>query len=97
MNLFKLLLAGAAIGVIVSAFRDFDQQRWLTPAGLDTSPDFDLDEEPVLGYDGMDVDTLLDWLDQAKLDRSRLVAMRTYEEAGQGREAVLRAIEGHLG
>lgn len=97
MNLFKLLMAGAAVGVIVSAFRDFEQQRWLTPAGLGAAGEVDLDEEPVLGYDGMDVDTLLDWLEQAGLDRPRLVAMRAYEEAGQGREAVLRAIEDLLG
>lgn len=97
MNLFKLLVAGAAIGVIVSAFRDFEQQRWLTPAGLGATGEADLDEEPVLGYDGMDVDTLLDWLEQAGLDRSTLVAMRAYEEAGKGREAVLRAIDDLIG
>lgn len=93
MNLFKLLVAGAAIGVILSAFRDFEQQSWLSPAGLRTAGGDELDEEPVLGYDGMDVDTLLDWLEQAGLDRSRLEAMRAYEQAGQGREAVLRAID----
>jgi hypothetical protein len=91
MRLLKLLLAGAAVGVIVIAFRDFDQGKWIAPPlGV---PGEDGDEaEPILGYDGMDVDALLDWFDQTGPDSAMLQRMRDYEAAHLAREAVLGAI-----
>jgi len=50
----------------------------------------------VLGYDGMDRDTLLDWLRDADLDRSTLLRIQAYEGANLGREPVLDAIEDML-
>ena len=99
MRLLKMLLAGAAIGVILTAFRDFENETWLIPVlpgegggegGIDDEP------EPVLGFDGMDQDTLLDWLDDADLDADTLSRMHRYELAGRGREPVLSAIEDRM-
>lgn len=96
MRLLKMLLAGAAVGVILTAFRDFENETWLIPAGSGIGPlDEDLDDEaePVLGYDGMDVDTLLEWVSEADLDPDTLERMHRYELARRGREPVLSAIE----
>ena len=97
MNVFKVLLGAAAAGTIVLAFRDFDGGGWLQPAVpggrwaegdllLEEDDDEALLEEPVLGYDGMDRDTLLAWLDDADLDEATLLRIRRYETAHQDRE-----------
>ena len=98
MNLLKLLVAGAAIGVIVIAFRDSDQERWIAPPlRLAGEGEEDLGEaEPLLGYDGMDVDALIDWMDSAGPDRTTLERMRDYESAHLAREGVLAAIAERL-
>jgi hypothetical protein len=99
MRLLKMLLAGAAIGVIVTAFRDFENETWLIPVRPGGAGGMDLEDEPepVLGYDGMDQDTLLDWLADAAVDADTLERMHRYELAGRGREPVLSAIEDRLG
>jgi hypothetical protein len=105
MNWLKALLAGAAVGVILIAFRDFENERWLAPAGgmgtrgpagvADEEME-ELEEEPLLGYDGMDQETLLAWLADARLDRGTLTRIRRYEEQTLGREAVIDAVDGML-
>ena len=98
MKLLKMLAVGAAVGVIVIAFRDPDQGRSLAralPGG--GSLDDDVDEtEPMLGYDGMDVGALLDWFDQAAPDRPLLERIRRYEMTHLAREAVLGALDDRL-
>ena len=97
MNLLKLLVAGMAVGVIVIAFRDSDQERWIAPPLRLAGEGEDQGEaEPVLGYDGMDVDALVDWMDSAAPDRSTLERMRDYESAHLAREGVLAAISERL-
>ena len=97
MNLLKLLVAGAAVGVIVIAFRDTDQGRWIAPPLRLAGEGEEQDEaEPVLGYDGMDVDTLIDWMDTAAPDRSTLERIRDYESAHLAREGVLSAVTERL-
>lgn len=99
MNLLKLLVGGAAIGTILVAFRDFENRRWLLPGPVvrpATEPEPEA-EEPVLGYDGMDRDTLIDWLGSADLDRETLRRVQRYERANLARGPVLRAIEDLLG
>lgn len=98
MNLLKLLVAGAAIGVIAIAFRDSDEGRWIAPPlRLRGEGEEDQDEaEPVLGYDGMDVDTLIGWMDGAAPDPDTLERMRSYEAAHLAREGVLTAIADRL-
>lgn len=95
MKTLKLLLATAAVGVIVIAFRDLERGVWLLPGGSGANEDGG-EEEPVLGYDGMDVDTLLDWLAEARLDREALIRMRDYEASHLDRQVVLSAIEDAL-
>lgn len=97
MNFLKGLAAAAALAVIVIAFRDVERGRWLAPALPGDDVLEDDDTEPVLGYDGMDVDTLLEWLAEARLDGETLARMHAYEESHHGREAVLDAIEDALG
>jgi hypothetical protein len=102
MNYVKVLLGAAAVGTIALAFRDFDRGEWLVPAlpggGWDEAELLEDDEEeggeePVLGYDGMDRDTLVAWLDDADLDEGTLLRVRRYEEAGEAREPVLDKID----
>lgn len=96
MKTLKWLLAGALVGIIAVAFRDFEQGAWLKPQlsgdREDTGP-----EEPVLGYDGMDQETLLDWLTSANLDSDALEHMLSYEEANRNRAPVIDLIEDLLG
>ena len=98
MNLLKLLVAGAAIGVIVIAFRDTDEGTWIAPPlRIGGVGEEDQDEtEPVLGYDGMDVDALIEWMDGSAPDRSTLERMRAYETAHLAREGALTAISERL-
>jgi hypothetical protein len=104
MNFLKVLLGAAAAGTIMLAFRDFEGDGWLQPALpggrwaegdllLEEDDDEALLEEPVLGYDGMDRDTLLEWLDDADLDEATLLRIRRYETATQDREPVLDRID----
>lgn len=104
MSYLKVLLGAAAAGTIVLAFRDFEGGGWLQPALPGASPGYDdelleedddeaLDEEPVLGYDGMDRDTLVAWLDDADLDESTLLAIRRYEVDHENREPVLDRVD----
>lgn len=100
MRVLKVLLGVAAVGAIALAFRDFRNERWLGPA-LPGGDEDDADlleaeaalEEPILGYDGMDRDTLVDWLDDADLDEETLLRIRRYEEAGEAREPVLDKVD----
>lgn len=101
-QILKLLVGVAAVGVVVAAFRDSTRQRWLRPAlpgGADDDEGGELSpggQEPVLGYDGMDRDTLLDWLRDADLDRGTLLRIQAYESANLARDPVLHAIEDML-
>ena len=99
MNTLKWLVAGMALGVIAVAFRDFENERWLVPVGPWDAEDEggEEDEEPVLGFDGMDVDTFLDWLGDAELDRDDLLRVQRYERTHLGREEVLDALADRLG
>ncbi len=102
MRLLRILLGLAAVGVVVAAFRDSRTQRWLRPAtsggdGDDRLPTPGEMEEPVLGYDGMDRDTLVDWLSEADLDRATLVRIHAYESANMARGSVLDTVDDLLG
>lgn len=106
MNLLKGLLGAAAVGTIVLAFRDGDRGAWLRPA-LPESAGGDGDllvedgrfdgEEPVLGYDGMDRDTLMDWLRDADLDTDTLRQVRLYEATHLNRGVVLDTVDELIG
>ncbi len=101
MRVLKVLLGAAAVGAIALAFRDFRNQRWLEPAlpggggddgDLMEAAEAEM-EEPILGYDGMDRDTLVDWLDDADLDEEALLRIRRYEEATEARGPVLDKVD----
>jgi hypothetical protein len=96
MRFLKLLVGAVAVGAIAVAFRDMRAGRWLKPPlpGEEAAAER---EEPVLGYDGMDRDTLVDWLRDAALDEETLVRIRRYEVANQNREPVLAAVADLLG
>jgi hypothetical protein len=102
MNAFKFLAAGAALAVILTTFRD-QRGEWIVPGGDllrnlgGTNGDGGADDaEPVLGYDGMDDDTLQEWLADAGADRRTLLSMLRYEAANRGRQPVLAAIVDQL-
>ncbi|MET0400354.1 MAG: hypothetical protein ABW277_26425 [Longimicrobiaceae bacterium] len=102
MNLLRLLLGGAAVATILVAFRDFENDTWLPPGGAGGArtaalPEGVVDEEPILGYDGMDRDTLIQWIRDARLDEDTLIRIHEYEAANQGRERVLQAVSDLLG
>ena len=92
MNLLKALVAAAAVGVIVVAFRDPETGGWLPLGGTGATRDDSDTPEPFLGYDGMDRDTLIDFLGSAELDRGMLLRVQAYEMAHQGRGVVLDAV-----
>jgi hypothetical protein len=91
MKTLKLLVAGAAIGVILLAFRDYERGGWLAPVlpwgGSGEGDEYE--KEPILGYDSLDVDALLEWLEEARPDPDTLRRMREYEARHLAREAVL--------
>jgi hypothetical protein len=91
MNKLKWLVAGAVVGVIAIAFRDWERGGWLRPAGLGLDV-VDAEREPVLGYDGMNQEALLEWLDSAELDSPTLEKMISYEERHLAREPVLETL-----
>lgn len=95
MRILKVLLGAAAVGAVAFAFRDQVRGRWMRPGGDDDEGGVLIagGEEPVLGYDGMDRDTLIDWLDDADLDRDTLLRIRAYESANLSREPVLDAVD----
>lgn len=96
MNKLKWLLAGVAIGVIAVAFRDLERGRWLAPE-LPRRDEPVGPEEPVLGYDGMDQETLLDWLASADMDADALARILRYEAANLNRAPVIDLLEDLLG
>jgi hypothetical protein len=91
MKTLKLLVAGAAIGVILLAFRDDERGGWLAPVlpWGGSGKGGELEKEPILGYDSLDVDALLEWLEEARPDGDTLRRMREYESRHLAREAVL--------
>ena len=95
MKTLKWLLAGLILGVIAVAFRDLERGEWLSPSG--SRDPFATDEEPVLGYDGMDQETLLDWLDASDLDDDTVDRVIRYEESNLRREPVLDALRERSG
>ena len=103
MNLLRLLLGGAAVATILVAFRDFENDSWLPPGGeaggraATAIPEDEAEEEPILGYDGMDRDTLIQWIRDARLDEDTLIRIHEYEAANQGRDRVLQAVSDLLG
>jgi hypothetical protein len=98
MRFLKLLVGVVAVGAIAAAFRDMRAGRWLKPPLPGEEEEEEAErEEPVLGYDGMDRDTLVDWLRDAALDEETLVRIRRYEAANQNREPVLAAVADLLG
>lgn len=96
MKTVQWMLAGILIGVIAVAFRDFERGEWLSPAILTDDEEVGV-EEPVLGYDGMDQETLLEWLADAELDHDTLERIIRYEEANRRREPVLTTLAELLG
>jgi hypothetical protein len=106
MRLGRILLGAVAVGAIVVAFRDVRGGRWLLPAlgGAEDEDELleelegedEVEEEPVLGYDGMDRDTVVDWLRDATLDEATLLRMERYERGHENREPVLEVITDQL-
>jgi hypothetical protein len=95
MKTLQWLLAGVVVGVIVVAFRDIERNTWLAPWLAE--PDDISEEEPFLGYDGMDQETLLGWIVDADPDEHTLEKMTRYEEENQHRQPVLDALQELLG
>jgi hypothetical protein len=92
MKTLKLLLAGIVVGVVVVALRDRERAGLLAPSRSRGNTVEVNGEEPVLGYDGMDQETLLDWLSAAALDGDTLSRILAYETATRGREEVLLTV-----
>lgn len=92
MNKLRWVLAGIAVslGVVFAATRRGSYTAMTANGDLQI-------QEPILGYDGMDQETLLEWLDEAELDDATLHDIRDYESTYQRREPVLAAIEDLLG
>ena len=94
MKLLKLVTVLTVFGAIYAALRQ-QREGTLAPAApaRPRPPTPADDTEPVLGYDGMDLQTLIPWLESAELDRPTLQRIRRYELAHQGRETVLTTVD----
>ena len=92
MNKLRWLIAGIAVGLIAVAYRDMERGEWITPPlpRRDTETD---EEEPVLGYDGMDQETLFDWIAESDLDDDTIDRILDYERVHGDREPVIDALE----
>lgn len=92
MNKLRWLVAGILVGVIAVAFRDMERGEWISPPipRRDIEPE---EEEPVLGYDGMDQETLFDWISESDLDDDTIDRILDYERAHADREPVIAALE----
>jgi hypothetical protein len=95
MKIPRLVVAGSLLGAAVGLLRIYLRRLSEPQAQPGGAPVLD-EHEPVLGYDGMDVDTLLTWLADAGLDRETLSRMREYEEQHLRREAVLTELDSRL-
>ena len=103
---WKFALGAAAVAVIALAFRGALRGGSLEAAlegndrgdgrgfvgGEGVGEYADDDEEPVLGYDGMDRDSLIEGLRDASLDEETLLHIERYERARENREPVLDAV-----
>lgn len=97
MNNLTRVLIGVATGTVFGTAyvalrrgqRD-GEQDW-SPAVV--TPLRREEEEPILGYDGMDVDTLVDWIERSDLDSATLRHVRAYEMRHRKREAVLSTVD----
>lgn len=96
MRLSRVLLGLVVVGAVAVAARELGPERLLRPRmrrfGEGEEEGFG-DEEPILGYDGMDRDTLIDWLEDADLDEETLLRVRAYESAHMNRAPVLETLE----
>ncbi len=95
MNYLRPLLTGLASGTVLGTLTVAVRRRMRQAS---TGPEevggaLEEEREPILGYDGMDADSLIDWLEDAELDRATLRRVRDYERRHAGREDVLAAIE----
>jgi hypothetical protein len=94
------LLGGLAVGLVFASLRDVDRGDWVGPQDDEDRDDGGVDvydQEPVLGYDGMDQETILEWIDEAELDEETLERLIEYEESNRRREPVLEALQDLLG
>ncbi len=95
------LASGTALGTLTVAVRRWQRAGRTEPAmpdGSRTGPVLTRrrtadEREPVLGYDGMDAETLIDWLERTELDSATLREVRSYELRHQAREEVLAALD----
>jgi hypothetical protein len=95
---FRLLLAAASFLILYLLLRPAQEPQRPRPEpralpGPDRGIAPEDEVEPVLGFDGMDIQTAVPWLESAGLDRQTLLRIRRYEQRNQAREAVLRAID----
>jgi hypothetical protein len=96
MKILQWIVAGVLLGVIVSRLRRFVEEGAFAPVKAPEALEAG-GAEPVLGYDGMDQETLLEWLPAAKLDSETVEDILRYEEANLCREPVVAVLEEMLG
>lgn len=91
MRILQVLIGGLVGGGLAALFWAWQTGR----LAVDEAPPLPSPggPEPVLGYDGMDRDTLIDWLERADLETDTLERVRSYEQANRNRGMVLQAID----
>ncbi len=89
--MIKRLLVGGLVGGVTAVAARLAMRTATGETGLERETDPG-DSEPVLGYDGMDRDVLIDWLERAKPDTDTLRRIDAYERMHHGREAVLEKV-----
>lgn len=95
MNRFRWAVGGFLLaGVVYGLARREDAGRRRRTALRTQTED---QQEPILGYDGMDQETLLEWLDDAELDGDQIEQIIRYEERHARREPILTNLHERIG
>ncbi len=92
MKTLEWMVLGLAGGMLVAGIREIRRRR--AHGGYIFIAEF---EEPVLGYDGMDQETLMEWLEDAWLNEEQLETILEYEDATLCREPVLALVDELMG
>lgn len=94
MKTIQWIMAGLAVGLSAGATGELIRNRRLASALSGPQPD---GPEPILGYDGMDQETCLEWLRDADLDPTIVHRVILYENANRRREPIITALQELLG
>lgn len=97
MNRFGWALSGFLVAGVVYGLATRDDRSRERRRRIALRTQTEDQQEPILGYDGMDQETLLEWLDDAELDGDQIEQIIRYEERHARREPILSTLHERIG